>query len=292
MVQLEHIEPEDFDEIYAEFLEDDDPRFSREDWQRLFSLSGDGEASRQLGYRLDKAGRTVGILGTVFSQQAIGDRMEQFCNLHSWFVKPEYRGYSLLLLRPILKLRDYTITDFTPTDDVCKIERRLGFRGLDSTVRILPPLPLWSRYEALECHEGNEISVDGLDAATQRIVVDPRVSHLHRFAFSKKGETSVVICSRVTLHWRPYCYIVHVQNPDFLAKNSLLIRARLCRALDSSFVAVDDRLLTSPIPWSIALPRRTRQLFRSNRLSPHQISPVFTEVSALNLCTFPKLLST
>ena len=42
-------------------------------------------------------------------------------------------------MRPALRMTDDTLTDFTPTPEVCIIAKRLGFRELDSSLRILLP---------------------------------------------------------------------------------------------------------------------------------------------------------
>ena len=113
-----------FDAIYSSFLDDGDRFLTKDDWRHLFSPSKATDGC--CGYALLDKDRIVGILGMLFSYRTVRGVERRFCNLHSWYVLPAYRGKSLTLMRPALRLRDCTLTDLTPTDAVCEINQRLG----------------------------------------------------------------------------------------------------------------------------------------------------------------------
>ena len=50
-----------------------------------------------------------------------------------------YKSYGLFLVQPILKLKDYTITDLTPSSTVRILLQQFGFKTLDSGINIILP---------------------------------------------------------------------------------------------------------------------------------------------------------
>ena len=145
MPEVRQLAPADFEEVYRTFLRSDDPRRTADTYRPMFAsgVSLDG----RVGYGLVDRGRLVGILGTIVSRRVWFGQPEVCCNLHSWSVLPEYRGYSLLLMRPVLGMVDWTLTDLSPTPNVLAISLRLGFRPLDGRLTILRRTRSWRRAE-------------------------------------------------------------------------------------------------------------------------------------------------
>ena len=80
-----------------------------------------------------------GFIGTIFSTRRLLGRMEPICSLSSWIVLEEHRNASLLLLKPILAMREFTIVNLTPAPVVYEIFSKLGFKPLESERFIAPP---------------------------------------------------------------------------------------------------------------------------------------------------------
>ena len=55
-----------------------------------------------------------------------GDQV--YCNLSSWYVRPDFRKYSALLMQRTVKTRDVIYTDCSPADHVLPIVTKFGFR--------------------------------------------------------------------------------------------------------------------------------------------------------------------
>ena len=47
----------------------------------------------------------------------------------------KYRSETILLVLPVLKLKNYTITVFTPSKEVYLILRKLGFNDLETNLQ-------------------------------------------------------------------------------------------------------------------------------------------------------------
>jgi hypothetical protein len=123
---LKKITPDFLPELIETMLRRLDPQMSRERWRRAFTCcasSDEGDA----GYALTDGGKIVGMQGMIFSRRTIAGQYARFCNLHCWFVEPEYRPKSLLLMKPVLDLKEHTITDLSASARVLDISKRLGF---------------------------------------------------------------------------------------------------------------------------------------------------------------------
>jgi hypothetical protein len=98
------------------------------------------------GYLLQDGAEVVGFLGTLHTRREIRGRLEDFCEMHSWYVKDEYRNHSLNLLLPVIaQKRTKTIVNFTPTRRVYKIGRQFGFQDIETTLSLFYPLPSGAR---------------------------------------------------------------------------------------------------------------------------------------------------
>ena len=292
MVELQQLTPDRFDEVYAKFLRDDDPDTPVEQWRRLLDLPWSLEEGHA-GYVLVDRGRLVGMLGMIASQRQIGGRMLKFCNLHSWFVDEPYRGHSLLLMRPALRLRDWTLTDLTPTDKVMTISKRLGFLPLDATLRILLPYRLGARraarYECRVTDDPTEVR-DILGEADRRLFDDHQGPEF-RHVIARDGDKSCyVIATLVKRYVMPYYYLHYISDPRQFERAHASLRSSFAGRDGSRFMAVDARLVSDlRLPRSFRLPVRSEVLYKPADAQPRDIDTLYSEVSLLNLTTFPDL---
>src|SRR5262245_37584176 len=139
MTAVEKVTPAMFDDIYALMSELDNTQ-SRERWREIFDYQWESDEG-YVGYALVDDRKVVGFNGAIFSRRIIDGREARFCNLTSWIVKDQYRTESLRLVFPFLNLKGYTITNLTMNERAWEITRRLGFKNLDTNVRIFFPVP-------------------------------------------------------------------------------------------------------------------------------------------------------
>ncbi|MCG6155289.1 hypothetical protein [Rubinisphaera margarita] len=293
MTDLEKITSEHFDSIYDTFLRDDDELTTREQWQALFRPRPEF-GNDYAGYVLRAEGKLVGILGMLFSQRRINGDLVQLCNLHTWKVDPEFRGHSLRLMRPALSLTDHTVTDFTPTESVRQISRRLGFQSLDSSLRVLLPCPsvVPARHK-IECRRvTSEEIAPSSEPDLQKILLDHPTPLFSQVEVSVNNRRCLVVYSRVT-RWRvPYCFVHFISDPELFVEHSLAIRRAISRLEGIGTVVLNDRQFRkSRIPFSFKWTFTNGQLFRSRQLQEHQIDSLYSDVAYLQLATIKSLSS-
>ncbi len=280
-----------FPEIYHTFLQDDDPFSKESDWKNLFNYKWSSE-EEHFGYALIDGARIVGILGTMFSERVINGSVMRFCNLHSWIVEEKYRAKSLLLLRPILNF-NHTITDFSPSKRVISILKRLGFNELGSGLKILLPCasPVSNRdLDNFQITQDTQYIENKLNESDLKICHDHLSYKCNHLLIYDKRYYCYLIYSKVVRHWMPYCYIHYISNKDIFAKVDKAIRLYLLKKSHTRFLAVDSRLLPKiKLPFSFNFPLETCQLYKSPNLKPDQIDALYSELTLLNLTTFPDL---
>ncbi len=293
MVALEKIRDEMFDDIYSSYLDDGDRFLTKDDWRTLFSSTTSVEPGH-CGYALVDGSRVVGVLGMLFSERSIAGRTARFCNLHSWYVDDEYRGKSLLLMRQALRLSEHTLTDFTPTEKVCAISKRLGFEPLDSTVRVFLPFGRQSKHPAgdapVDITSDSNVIKAKLSPSDLLLFDAHQVRHCEHLIVTSADQACYLICSNVDRYFLPYRQIHYISNKPLFEQALPQITTYLLAGSNAHFTAVEDRLVAGlKLPRSFRLPMQSRQIFRPYNVDPAEIDELSSEVSLLGLSTFPSL---
>ena len=292
MVKLEKITSALFPRLYEAFLHDDDPLSTEEDWRNVFDYAWDhGEGYS--GYAMLDNDEVVGMMAMVFSRRLIGGVERKFCNLHTWWVREDYRGRSLAMLRPILRLSDYTITHFTPCDRVRAVTKRLGFKDLNSQLRILLPQPISGRRASVRSteleFETSRIS-PRLNAIDQQILLDHLPYRPGNVLLRSGDGYCYLLYTHVVRHRLPYCHVHYISNKELYEEHETAIRAALLRRHHARFVAVDDRL-TSDIRFrhSFKFWAPAHALFKSDTVAPDQIDNLYSDIVFLRLTGLPDM---
>lgn len=286
MISVEKVDPRSFREVIPLLRELLDARLPEAAWMRL----GDQPWEREddcCGYALMDGTHLVGFLGAVFSVRRSGGTMHPFCNLTSFAVKPGYREYSLFLVRPILRLRRYTITDLTPSEAVCRLLKQVGFRILDSRLQMLLPTPIGPG-SVVMTHDPAEI-LAGSEPEEQRIVADhvrfPRCGIVRA---RRDRATCLAVYTSVSGGRFSYAHVHFVSNPAFFARWSGRFRAEIAARTRTPWVIIEPRFLPSQwIPAWVTLPFPWPKVYRSPDRRPDQIDNLYSELILLNLRTVP-----
>lgn len=280
MLSTVKITPSHFPDVYEAILREWNPNRSRDQWQRAFDARWTS-GEELCGYALADAGRIVGLSGMILSQRTLGARTARFCNLHCWYVKPDYRANSLTLIKPLTALKDHILTDFTPNATARAVLSRLGFTSLESTVVVLPPIPMSSNRARAEISdlEGLEDPHAGLlNTAERRIYEDHQGIDCGHLLIRVKQSSCYLVYSRISHYRLPYCLVHFVGNPQLFVDEHAAIRHYLIRRSRSSFLAVESRLLAGR---SVPLTFRTRgqvKMCHAVGISPHEIDTLYSEM--------------
>lgn len=295
MAKLEKLKTSMFPHLYKSFFREDDPLTSEEDWEKTFNYIWAKEEDGN-GYVLTEQSDIVGVIGTIFSKRIIDGKEYKFCNLHNWYVKEKNRGRGRQLMKPILNLKDYTITNFTPTDRGFTISKKLGFKELDSSLRIffspniLNKSSASSDYQFILDKKNIEAALYGKH---RKIFSDHKnygCSHILVRSKSNPNDDCYIVYTRVTRYIRPYCYIHYLSNTDLFEKAYRLICRRLSHLNNCLFTVIENRFVSKrKFPFSLKFPFKNPQLYLTSQVQPKNIDTLYSEIVFLKLCTFPDL---
>ena len=276
-------------EVYDSLLRPWSPETPQSTWEHVFSPAWDVPDDR-IGFAMTDGGRVVGMLGTIFSERSIGGRNEQFCNLHGWIVDPEYRSRSLTLMRPLLNLKGYTLTDFTSGTGVNAMMKRLGFTSIDTTATVLPTLLTRGRSPraTVDAMAGPpDQFADVLSPSDLRIYADHRELDCGHLLFRVDGSYCYLVYTRIDRHMMPYCLLHYISDRPLFAKHHATIRSHLMRAAGSRLVVVDTRIVRAlNIPFSFRV-GATEKLYRSTTVAPEEVDTLYSEMLFFRHTTLP-----
>ena len=261
------------------------PRMTREDWRwMLFRNSWSDNPCH--GFALYADGKAVGFIGTIFSTRRLLGRMEPICSLSSWIVLEEHRNASLLLLKPILAMREFTIVNLTPAPVVYEIFSKLGFTPLESERLLLAPVPRLG--EAARAFSGSaalspEVLREELHGDERSIYEDLSTSPVARHLLLRHGgRKCYLVATPVHKKGIPFAEIQYIGDREFFWQNRLLAHAALFRSMGAVGLMVDSRFHRGPRPlFSLRWP--SRRLYRPARpeITPDLIDGLYSELMGL-----------
>lgn len=274
-------------EVHGLFVEGIEPTFSQSDCEKVFFTHGWVQDS--FGYGLADGGKLVGILGMTFSERTIDGERMPFCNLHSWYVKPEYRTKSLVMFKPIMDLKHHVVTDFSPGKNVIAISRRLGFETIDRWAIVLPPTLQRAKGQAelLDLTAPAEQYVHELNPVDLQIYRDHREHQCGCLLVRDESSSGMIVYSRIAKHLFPYCLVHYLGDQQLFARHHAAIRAHLMRETGGKYVVVDSRLLGDlKIPGSFRI-RANEKICRSPKPLAQPVDSLYSEVVILKHSTLP-----
>lgn len=293
MIELKVIDSSLFPKLYESFLIDDDPLSTEQDWRNVFDYSWHTDEGH-CGYAMIRDGVLVGMMGMVFSKRWIDHQWQAFCNLHTWWVREDQRGHSMMMLRPLKKLSQrYTMTHFTPCDRIRVIAKKLGFQELDSQLRILLPLGRSAKFTPPAdwelIFEPDRIE-PLLNNHERQLFIDHQPYELGHLAIRWGDSICYVIYTHVVRHRFHYCHVHYISDQGLYGEYEPAIRAAIASRHRVRFLAIDERLCGGiPLPRSFRFWAPSHALFQSDVVKPHQIDHLYSDVIFLKLTTLPDI---
>ncbi|NCJ08456.1 hypothetical protein GS597_18480 [Synechococcales cyanobacterium C] len=291
MVSIQKIKFQDFDKVRPILSEFQD---SEVNWKSIFDYPWNTDKDF-CGYGLFDNNDIVGFIGLIFSQRIIDFQLEKFCNIHSWIIKEKYRNYGVFMAQSIGRLKNYTLTDVTPSESVCKIFEYLGFKELDSKLSILLIMP-WQNFNQDKDKRSISFSTSKdeistiLNSQDFQIFEDHQPYLCHHLVAHYYQEYCYLVYSSFRQNKISYCHIQYISNSDFFARNSLKIRHKIFQKNKTPFILTDHRFIKEMmLPFTYTLPLEWKKIYRSNTLSSEQIDNLYTENIILNLSNIPEL---
>jgi len=282
MTELVPVVPAMFDAIHDHLLRPLNPRFTPEMWRLLFHRPW---TSREpmLGFALLDKDRPVGFASYLCSDQEIEGRAVTVCNFNTWVVDPPYRAQAMSLAMPAVKRRDMVFTNLTALPEVHQIFSRLGYRELDSRVRMHWPFPALPE-RGVRVRFGDAIPQSLLSPADQELHrAHAGLPHL----LAVLVETPEGACYvRYSLkRWRriPEARLQHVSPRTGLAGGMRALQWALFRRHGRVVVSHDSRLVAdAPGPFT---DRRmpVARLVGGARVVTESLSNAYSEIALYNI---------
>ena len=290
MVFVRPVSPADFEQLYP-LLDWHDPALGKAVWRRIFDYAWEHDEPH-CGYGLFEGNEAVGFIGFVFCDRPSNfpDKTHRFCNLTTWVVKPQYRGHSLSLMMPVMRMRDYTVTDLSAGDDVIKVSKRLGFKVLDDAVQILlPQLEVVKGMASIEgrIFEGEAIAHLSLAPTDLKVFKDHLpYSNCHQLVLTAGEDYCHVLYTLNRDDELSYAHVQSISNLALFEQHQAVIRQRIIRRSGIPLIAIDSRLVSSvSLPFSYRLPLSSPRIYRSSVLAPKAIDNLYSELTLLDFGT-------
>lgn len=232
------------------------------------------------GFMLLHDRTVVGVQLAFYSERMIGGRREPFCNLGAWCVLPGYRSHSLRLLLALLAQDRYHFTDLSPSGSAVAVNRRLGFRFLDTTTVLIPNLP-WPSWPTTTIISSDPALIERTLPARQRELFrdHARARAAHHLVLISHDESCYVIFRKDRRKHLPlFASLLHVSNPYLLLRAIRPLGRHLLLHYGTLATLVELRLVTRRPPLSVLLRSPRRKMFKSPRLEPDDIDNLYSEL--------------
>jgi acetoacetyl-CoA synthetase len=291
---LRAVGPDDWEQI-CRFLEESfrESGITAATWRRLFDHEWSDHGR---GFILLDGNAVVGFIGAVTAQRQVNGKAALVCNLSSWVVHPQYRGWGMALLASLLEDENLTYTCFTPQLTAWAALMAQRFKPLESRGIAMPPLlqaetlfgpnrPVISFDPAVvrERLTGEQRQIfddhapydclqltvsDGSDYAY--LVVKRRI---RRVAVSRLGGLARVLPLGI-----PYSDILHCSAPELLLRHLERVKLAILRRQRTAALVADARLF--PVqPRGVLLPLST--CYRSASIAAGELDRLYSEIVLL-----------
>jgi hypothetical protein len=232
------------------------------------------------GFMLVEDGAVVGAYLAFYSAREIAGRMERFCNLGAWCVRPDRRLHSVKLLKALLAQEGYHFTDLSPSGNVVPLNSRLRFQFLDTTTALVPNLPWPSRPWRDVITADPAVIVSTLTGRELDLYRDHAATGAARHLVLRRGgEWCYVVFRRDRRKNLPiFVSILHVSNPDLFRAMARPLARHLLLRYGALASLTELRVVNHRPRPSLLLRAPRRKMYKSPHLEPDQIDYLYSEL--------------
>lgn len=283
MVKIEKVRSEDFERIYPLLLGFNSDKLSKDDWKQVF-INHWNVAEDYHGYILVKEGEVKGFLGAIFSTRVFNGQVERFCNMTSWIVDESCRGQSLLLILELLKLKDYTITNFTASEGVRVILQKIGFTPIETQPQLLLPVPTFSLNKGTYfCEFNREAIGEKLGETDFKIFQDHQAFDCRHILISSGRDYCYVIVRRIRRRRLAFAKVHYLSNAELFVKAQDSLRVKICANLKVAGLLVAERYLKGhQLRHVRKFPKEYGAFYKSTKIRPEEIDTLYSEMILLH----------
>lgn len=243
------------------------------------------------GYVLEDEdrGELVGVIGLLFTERDISNTKHKFCELHTWYVKEEYRHESMKLFMSAVSTRNATMVNYTPTQAVYDLCKKFGFDDLEETLLVFLPIPTWkSLGKGIKVESRKPEIVQQLNEEDKQIFLDHDSIDCRHFLVRRNEATdySYIILKKMKgreadllppkMRWlEPFGRILYVSNRQLFLDSIEHLKMYWCLRLGVKCIVVDHDEVEAAerLPFTKVVPREIPSLYKSKTLKPADIKP-------------------
>lgn len=252
-------------------------------FERLVANPWDATAPN-IGYLAEVHGKIVGYFAGIYAQRPVGDRLERFCNLSVWCVKPAHRNLSVPLARALLGQKNLTFTALTPTREAQDFWHRMRLPQLDRGRWVLAPLRSPGATRPPGATADSRRVMAGLSSQQRRLVEDHAPYGCRPILLDPGGANCLVILQRREWGRFGYADVLFASDWHLAVRFSMVLAIVSLRLFRTPFVAFEARRLPASPRLAWFIPRDT--FFLSSTLGAADIDSLYSEV-ILNAATGP-----
>lgn len=226
-----------------------------------------------LGYMLKHDGDVVGAFLATYGDTPSGKKI---CHLDWWHVHEDFRRFSIPLFRALLQQDVDGFTDYTPQPHVRPINKRLGFRDLDTRA-----IRIWN-LRLPQLRSGIRITTNPsrisplLDGRELRLFEDHRfVPGIGHLAIRDDGGNVCVVAFRRVSGRTTRVRILYVSNQAMFRRYAANIFWRLAIQHRSLFTVAELRVIGRPFALARRAPAVWRQ-YKSEAIPETELGELYS----------------
>ncbi|MBD5654346.1 MAG: hypothetical protein IAI50_04095 [Candidatus Eremiobacteraeota bacterium] len=200
-------------------------------------------------------------------------------------MRKEYRSASILLLKPLLAMRDTTVVNLTPTVRSYEIFKKLGFKALETEQLLMAPIAnsftLPGGTYTTDPSEFERHLSEPERAIHRGLATSPSVVHL---MLRRGGKHCYLVATVKRIKRIPMAELHYIGDPDFFWENRALAHVAVLRAMGAVGLFVDARFAQGRrVGFTRRLP--AKRLYRPARpdIPPGAIDGLFSELMVLKI---------
>lgn len=282
--KIERATTEDFERVYLLLLKFNATDISKEEWRKLFTKHWKSPEDFY-GHIIVKDGEVKGFLGLIFSNRIFNGEVYKFCNITSWIVDEDCRSQSLFLLLEMLKLKNYTFTNFTASNAVAAVLVKLGFKEFEVNQQVLLPAPnLFLRGGGYSCEFDLQKIREQLNENERTIFDDHRNLGCEHLLLKSNNGYAYVVLKKTQRRNIPFAKVHYLSDAEHFVGGIEKFIIRVCRRLKIFGVMVDERYLGDyKIGKSIRYRHQRKAYYKpsSEALEAAQIDTLYSELVVL-----------
>ena len=269
-------------EQVAEFLHRElNPKVAVKVWAKGIRAQWMADAPNH-GFMLIEEGEVVGANLAFYSEREVNGRQERFCNLGALCVVESRRAHAVRLVRAVLRQPGYHFTDLSPSGNVIELNRRLGFKCLDTAtaLQINWPVPPTSSLRIITDHAKIEATLSGRDL---RFFRDHRDSPAARHLLVTSGQDLCYVIGRRDRRKRLplFVSILYVSNANLFRRSARHIACHFLINAGALATLLETRVTGQAPAGSISLRHPRLKMFKSSQLGPSDIDYLYSELTQI-----------